>query len=152
MYLVWMPAPSRFVNVLRSGAYLSLCINKACVLVGLAEGADICAVIVEVISVVEMVNTVAFLAYISWEYYCLKDHRPAGEDGDEMRLAALEVPLMGTPKSPAAPAAPRAPVAPAANPAAKPAFDEDDDFAAPSPKLSARPAAPLPLARLQIEL
>ncbi len=70
-----------------------------------------------------------------------------------MRSAALEVPLMGTPKShaPVAPAALRAPVAPAA----KPAFDEDedDDFAIPSPKPSARPAAPLPLAQPQwIEL
>ena len=116
MYLVCMPAPSRFVNVLRSGAYLSLCINKACVLVGLAEGAEIWAVIVEVISVVEMINTVTFLAYITWEYYCLKDHRPAGEDGVEMRSAALEVPLMGTPKT-YAPAAPfHAPLPPAQPP------------------------------------
>ena len=96
MYLVWMPAPSRFVNVLRSVAYLLLGINKACVLVGLAEGADICAVIVEVISVVEMVNTVVVFVYTNWEYYCLDDHRPAGEDGEEMLPAASEEPLMST--------------------------------------------------------
>ncbi len=99
MYLVCMPAPSRFVNVLRSGAYLSLGINKACVLVGLAEGADICAVIVEAISIVEIINTVALFGYKKYQQKCLNDHRPAGEDGVEMRSGGLEERLMGTSKS-----------------------------------------------------